>query len=78
MDSLTLYRITLRGCREYKNGVSCHEGYVVASSTDEAYPNFRDQLEAEGVGTLEERELSSLHLIAEDSPTAAIGTRLFL
>lgn len=78
MDSLKLYRIILRGCREYKNGVSCHEGWIVAKSTDEAYFKFRDQLEKEGIGTPEERELHMLYLIAEDSPTAAIGLRLFL
>lgn len=78
MPTQKLYRIILRGCREIKNGVDPHEGYVVASTTDEAYLKFRDQLEKEGIGTPEERELHMLYLIAEASPTAAIGLRLFL
>ena len=73
-----LYRIVLRGCRELKNGVDPHEGYVVAASTDEAYTKFRDKLAEENTGTPEERELHMLYLIAEDSPKAAIGLRLFL
>ena len=49
-----------------------------ANSTDEAYTKYRDRLAAEGVGTPEERELSMLYLVAENSPTTATGTRLFL
>ncbi len=78
MSSHKLYRIVLKGCREIKGCVNPHEGYVVATTTDEAYEKYRDKLASENIGTPEERELHSIFLIAEDSATAAIGTRLFL
>lgn len=72
-----LFKVKLRGIFGTGGGVKYHKSYVVAKTMDGAYKKIRDYLDDKGYGFTEDRELSSIDLVAEDYEYTNVLTRLF-
>ena len=76
-DTLKLYKVVLRGCRN-PVGVDYHTSYTVAKNTDDAYLAVRSHLENGNLFFAEDRALHTIELMAEDCDFTETHTRLFL
>ena len=64
--SLKLYRVICRGMTSSVTGPNHGCRYVVAENPSEAYATVRADLDRRDLGFNDERELDSIHFIAED------------
>jgi hypothetical protein len=55
-----------------------HSSYVIATDPASAYNKVRKWLDEKDYGFKHDRELSSIHLIAEDHEYTGVRTRLFI
>jgi hypothetical protein len=77
METNKLYRVELKGLSS-STGVCMHSSYVIATDPASAYNKVRKWLDEKDYGFKHDRELSSIHLIAEDHEYTGVRTRLFI
>lgn len=72
-----LYKVTLRGFTSVSSGVNYKTSYVVADDPQQAYQAVLNDLNARDYGYVEDRELHSVELLAEDNEFTNVKTRLY-
>jgi hypothetical protein len=77
MGTNKLYRVELKGLTSL-TGVDLSCSYVIAPDPTSAYNKVRKWLDEKDYGFKKDRELSSIHLIAEDYEFTDVRTRLFV
>ena len=75
---MKLYRVKLRGMQTNITGIAYGVAYVVANDPQEAYNKVRTAVDEEDLGFRDERELSSVELLAEDAQYPQCRMRLYL
>jgi len=74
---MKLFKITLKGLTRNEAGYIAGISYVVASDPNSAYEIVRSALEKQKLGSVQDRELNIIELLAEDDQYAICGTTLY-
>jgi hypothetical protein len=76
METNKLYRVELKGLSGPIMDLSC--SYVIATDPTSAYNKVKKWLDEKDYGFKHDRELSAIHLLAEDYEYTNVRTRLFI
>jgi len=74
---MNLYRVKLRGMQSSRTGIAYGDSYVLAEDPTEAYQKIRKFLDEADLGSLRDRELESLELLA-NTEGYSIGRMVFV
>jgi len=75
---MKLYLVKCRGMNISVTGPTHGVAYVIANNPAEAYEKLRKDLDERDLGFTDERELSSIELIAEDTNYPSCGVRVYI
>ena len=73
-----LFLVKIKGIHQGGFGINYNETYVIAADPTSAYDKLRKYLNDNDIGYRREREMESVHLIAEDKQTTNTETLLIV